>query len=128
MANAYHVETIERITEQMIEEEILNEIEDIESDATGKIESVRDETLEFIEGQKDEMSSFFENAEAKLSEVDSDVESIRRQIIDIAPSKESEIEDNIRVLILENGYELKYHNDGHGNATIAVEEVNGDGE
>lgn len=123
MATTYHVENIERITEQQIEEEVLNETESIRSDAINKIESIKDNAIASIDEQKNDAVSSLEDIKEKLKKIDSDTEDIYQNATTVIKNTENKIEDNIRVLIVENGCGLKYYNDGIGNVIVTIEEV-----
>lgn len=131
MSTAYHVETIERITEQMIEEEISNDIEQIRTDADKRINAIRDEAVKTIKATKDENSTYtaaekrdmilkFGDMRTQLNQIDSDTDAIYQKIVPIASNKEAEIENDIRTMIVNNGFSIDISNDGKGNITAKM--------
>ena len=52
MPTSYYVETIERITEQMLVEEVLAETENIKTDAITQTDRIKDLAIDYIEKQK----------------------------------------------------------------------------
>ena len=131
MSTAYHVETIERITEQMIEEEISNDVEQIRTDADKKINAIRDEAVKTIKATKDENSTYtaaekrdmilkFGDMREQLNQIDSDTDAIYQKIVPIASNKEAEIENDIRTMIVNNGFSIDISNDGKGNITAKM--------
>ena len=101
MATAYHVENIERITEQMIEEEILEETEDIRVDAINNINYVKEQ----------------------LRKLDDEVNVIYQNTAKIADGTANTIEKDIRSMIVEKGYALNFVNDGNGNISATIKVV-----
>lgn len=131
MSTAYHVETIERITEQMIEEEISNDIEQVRTDADKRINAIRDEAVKTIKATKDENSTYtasekrdmilkFGDMRTQLNQIDSDTDAIYQKIVPIASNKEAEIENDIRTMIVNNGFSIDISNDGKGNITAKM--------
>lgn len=131
MSTAYHVETIERITEQMIEEEISNDIEQVRTDADKRINVIRDEAVKTIKATKDENSTYtaaekrdmilkFGDMRTQLNQIDSDTDAIYQKIVPIASNKEAEIENDIRTMIVNNGFSIDISNDGKGNITAKM--------
>lgn len=144
MATAYFVETIERITEQQIEEEILGEVEDIRVDANSQIEQIKQSTINEIEQIKTDGVDTIVNTRDKNSEyiasekrdlilkladtgirkdlkkIDSDTSAIYENITKVAPDTENVIENNIRTMIVNNGFSIDVVNDGNGNVTATM--------
>lgn len=123
MAAAYHVENIERITEQMLEEEVLEEIEDIRVDAINNIGDIKEQSVSFITEQKRDLIIQFSEIRNKLQELDDDTDVIYKNTIKIAGDTENTIEKDIRSMIVEKGYKLVLSNDGHGNVTEVLKVV-----
>lgn len=131
MSTAYYVETIERITEQMIEEEISNDTEQIRTDADEKINAIKDDAVKTIEAtenenstytatEKQDMVSTFDDIRKQLNQIDSDTDAIYQKIVPIASNKEAEIENDIRTMIVNNGFSIDISNDGKGNITAKM--------
>lgn len=123
MATAYHVENIERITEQMLEEEVLEETEDIRVDAINNIGYIKKQGVSFITEQKRDLIIQFSEIRNKLQELDDDTDIIYKNTIKIAGDTENTIEKDIRSMIVEKGYKLVLSNDGHGNVTEVLKVV-----
>lgn len=123
MATAYHVENIERITEQMLEEEVLEETEDIRVDAINNISYIKEQGVSFITEQKRDLIIQFSEIRNKLQELDDDTDIIYKNTIKIAGDTENAIEKDIRSMIVEKGYKLVLSNDGHGNVTEVLKVV-----
>lgn len=144
MATAYFVETIERITEQQIEEEILGEVEDIRVDANSQIEQIkqsaineieqiktdgvdtivnaRDENSEYIASEKRDLILKLADTGIRkdLKQIDSDTSAIYEKITKVAPDTENVIENDIRTMIVNNGFSIDVENDGNGNVTVTM--------
>lgn len=131
MSTAYYVETIERITEQMIEEEISNDTEQIRTDADEKINAIKDDAVKTIETTENENSAYtateeqdmvstFDDIRKRLNQIDSDTDAIYQKIVPIASNKEAEIENDIRTMIVNNGFSIDISNDGKGNITAKM--------
>lgn len=123
MATAYHVDNIERITEQMLEEEVLEETEDIRVDAINNIGYIKKQGVSFITEQKRDLIIQFSEIRNKLQELDDDTDIIYKNTIKIAGDTENTIEKDIRSMIVEKGYKLVLSNDGHGNVTEVLKVV-----
>lgn len=144
MATAYFVETIERITEQQIEEEILGEVDDIRVDANYQIEQIkqsaineieqiktdgvdtivntRDKNSEYISSEKRDLILRLADTGIRkdLKQIDSDTSAIYENITKVAPDTENVIENNIRTMIVNNGFSIDVVNDGNGNVTATM--------
>lgn len=59
--SSYFIENIERITEQMIEQEICEDVEKIRVDANSKINEIKDGSIDFIEKEKVAAEEFIVN-------------------------------------------------------------------
>lgn len=123
MATAYHVENIERITEQMLEEEVLEETEDIRVDAINNIGHIKEQGVSFITEQKRDLIIQFSEIRNKLQELEDDTDVIYKNTIKIAGDTDNTIEKDIRSMIVEKGYKLVLSNDGHGNVTEVLKVV-----
>lgn len=147
MSTAYHVETIERITEQMLTEEVVsdvnkimwdadtqikniktdavNEIEKITPEAVNTINKIEQDALKYISDEKRDMIfTLGENdangnpaARGKLRKIDDDTTAIYNKLLDVAPNTEAKIQQNIRIMINED-YDIELVNDGNGNVTV----------
>lgn len=147
MSTAYHVETIERITEQMLTEEVIsdvnkimwdadtqikniktdavNEIEKITPEAVNTINKIEQDALKYIASEKRDMIFTLGENDAdgnpavrgKLRKIDADTTAIYNKLLDVAPNTEAKIQQNIRIMINED-YDIELVNDGNGNVTI----------
>lgn len=138
MSTAYHVETIERITEQMLTEEVIsdvnkimwdadtqikniktdavNEIEKITPEAVNTINKIEQDALKYISDEKRDMIlTLGENG--KLRKIDADTTAIYNKLLDVAPNTEAKIQQNIRIMINED-YDIELVNDGNGNISV----------
>ena len=147
MSTAYHVETIERITEQMLTEEVIsdvnkimwdadtqikniktdavNEIEKITPEAVNTINKIEQDALKYIASEKRDMIFTLGESDAdgnpavrgKLRKIDADTTAIYNKLLDVAPNTEAKIQQNIRIMINED-YDIELVNDGNGNVTV----------
>lgn len=147
MSTAYHVETIERITEQMLTEEVIsdvnkimwdantqikkiktdavNEIEKITPEAVNTINKIEQDALKHIASEKRDMIFTLGENDAdgnpavmgKLRKIDADTTAIYNKLLDVAPNTEAKIQQNIRIMINED-YDIELVNDGNGNVTV----------
>lgn len=147
MSTAYHVETIERITEQMLTEEVVsdvnkimldadtqiknikteavNEIEKITPEAVNTINKIEQDALKYISDEKRDMIFTLGENDAdgnpavrgKLRKIDADTTAIYNKLLDVAPNTEAKIQQNIRIMINED-YDIELVNDGNGNITV----------
>lgn len=147
MSTAYHVETIERITEQMLTEEVIsdvnkimwdadtqikniktdavNEIEKITPEAVNTINKIEQDALKYISDEKRDMIFTLGENDAdgnpavrgKLRKIDADTTAIYNKLLDVAPNTEAKIQQNIRIMINED-YDIELVNDGNGNVAV----------
>lgn len=147
MSTAYHVETIERITEQMLTEEVIsdvnkimwdadtqikniktdavNEIEKITPEAVNTINKIEQDALKYISDEKRDMILTLGENDAdgnpavrgKLRKIDADTTTIYNKLLDVAPNTEAKIQQNIRIMINED-YDIELVNDGNGNISV----------
>lgn len=147
MSTAYHVETIGRITEQMLTEEVIsdvnkimwdadtqikniktdavNEIEKITPEAVNTINKIEQDALKYISDEKRDMIFTLGENDAdgnpavrgKLRKIDADTTAIYNKLLDVAPNTEAKIQQNIRIMINED-YDIELVNDGNGNVTV----------
>lgn len=148
MSTAYHVETIERITEQMLTEEVIsdvnkimleadtqikkiktdavNEIEKITPEAVDTINKIEQDALKYISDEKRDMIFTLGENDAngnpavrgKLRKIDADTTAIYNKLLDVAPNTEAKIQQNIRIMIVNDGYAIELVNDGNGNVAV----------
>lgn len=109
MADNYFVENIERITEQMIEEEIRDDIEQIRTSANSSIEKTKNEAETYINDKITE-----------LNDIKTAATNIYNDTVNIAGDTIAVIENDIRQMIVDNCYSIKYSNDGSGNVTVTI--------
>lgn len=147
MSTAYHVETIKRITEQMLTEEVIsdvnkimwdadtqikniktdavNEIGKITPEAVNAINKIEQDALKYIASEKRDMVFTLGENDAdgnpavrgKLRKIDADTTAIYNKLLDVAPNTEAKIQQNIRIMINED-YDIELVNDGNGNITV----------
>ena len=147
MSTAYHVETIERITEQMLTEEVIsdvnkimwdadtqikniktdavNEIEKITPEAVNTINKIEQDALKYISDEKRDMIFTLGENDAdgnpavrgKLRKIDADTTAIYNKLLDVAPNTEAKIQQNIIIMINEY-YDIELVNDGNGNISV----------
>lgn len=99
----YYIEEIENITEQVIEQEILNDIGEMRKDLVKN----GDELITTAETYNEEINNIYNNTAS------------------IAENTIKEIENNIKQKIVDKGYAIQITDDGNGNADIAlIMEVN----
>lgn len=148
MSTAYHVETIERITEQMLTEEVIsdvnkimwdadtqvkkiktdavNEIEKITPEAVNTINKIEQDALKYIASEKRDMIFILGENDAngnpavrgKLRKIDADTTAIYNKLLDVTPNTEAKIQQNIRIMIVNDGYAIELVNDGNGNVAV----------
>lgn len=148
MSTAYHVETIERITEQMLTEEVIsdvnkimwdadtqvkkiktdavNEIEKITPEAVNTINKIEQDALKYISDEKRDMIFTLGENDAngnpavrgKLRKIDADTTAIYNKLLDVTPNTEAKIQQNIRIMIVNDGYAIELVNDGNGNVAV----------
>lgn len=148
MSTAYHVETIERITEQMLTEEVVsdvskimwdadtqikkiktdavNDIEKITPEAVNTINKIEQDALKYIASEKRDMIFTLGENDAdgnlavrgKLRKIDTDTAAIYNKLLDVAPNAEVKIQQNIRIMIVNDGYAIELVNDGSGNVAV----------
>lgn len=122
MSTAYHVETIERITEQMLVEEVLDETENIRTDTIEQVDKIKDAAIDYItKQQRDLINKLAETGIRKeLRQIDSDTTAIYNNIQKIVPNTDAKIENTIRNKIVSNGYSISLNNDGSGNVAVVL--------
>lgn len=122
MSTAYHVETIERITEQMLVEEVLDETENIKTDTIEQVDKIKDAAIDYItKQQRDLINKLAETGIRKeLRQIDSDTTAIYNNLQKIVPNTDAKIENTIRNKIVRNGYSISLNNDGSGNVTVGL--------
>nr|DAR55776.1 MAG TPA: hypothetical protein [Caudoviricetes sp.] len=148
MSTAYHVETIERITEQMLTEEVVsdvnkimwdadtqikkiktdavNEIEKITPEAVNTINKIEQDALKYIASEKRDMIFTLGENDAdgnpavsgKLRKIDTDTAAIYNKLLDVATNTEAKIQQNIRIMIVNDSYAIELVNDGSGNIAV----------
>lgn len=122
MSTSYYVETIERITEQMLVEEVLSETEDIKTDAITQTNRIKDLAIDYIERQKQNIDKKLGETGVKkeLDKIDSDTTAIYNNLQNVVPNTDAKIENTIRHKIVENGYSIELSNDGSGNVAVIL--------
>lgn len=122
MSTAYHVETIERITEQMLVEEVLDETENIKTDTIEQVDKIKNAAIDYItKQQRDLINKLAETGIRKeLRQIDSDTTAIYNNLQKIVPNTDAKIENTIRNKIVSNGYSISLNNDGSGNVTVIL--------
>lgn len=122
MSTAYYVETIERITEQMLVEEVLDETENIKTDTIEQVDKIKDAAINYItKQQRDIINKLAETGIRKeLKQIDGDTTAIYNNLQKIVPNTDAKIENTIRNKIVSNGYSISLNNDGSGNVTVIL--------
>lgn len=122
MPTSYYVETIERITEQMMVEEVLADTEDIKTDAISQTDRIKDLAIDYIEKQKQYIDNKLgENGVKKeLNKIYSDTNAIYDNLQEVVPNTDAKIENTIRHKIIDNGYSIELSNDGSGNVAVIL--------
>lgn len=122
MSTAYHVETIKRITEQMLVEEVLDETENIKTDTIEQVDKIKDAAIDYItKQQRDLINKLAETGIGKeLRQIDSDTTAIYNNLQKIVPNTDAKIENTIRNKIVSNGYSISLNNDGSGNIAVIL--------
>lgn len=122
MSTSYYVETIERITEQMLVEEVLAETENIKTDAITQTDRIKDLAIDYIEKQKQYIENKLgENCvEKELNKIYGDTNAIYDNLQEVVPNTDAKIENTIRHKIVENGYSIELSNDGSGNVAVIL--------
>lgn len=122
MSTAYYVETIERITEQMLVEEVLDETENIKIDTIEQVDKIKDAAIDYItKQQRDLINKLAETGIRKeLRQIDSDTTAIYNNLQEIVPNTDAKIENTIRNKIVSNGYSISLNNDGSGNVAVVL--------
>lgn len=122
MSTSYYVETIERITEQMLVEEVLAETENIKTDAIRQTDRIKDLAIDYIEKQRqDIVNKLGENGVKKeLNKIYGDTNAIYDNLQEVVPNTDAKIENTIRHKIVENGYSIELSNDGSGNVAVIL--------
>lgn len=122
MSTAYYVETIERITEQMLVEEVLDETENIKTNTIKQVDKTKDDAINYItKQQRDLINKLAETGIRKeLKQIDSDTTAIYNNLQEIVPNTDAKIENTIRNKIVSNGYSISLNNDGSGNVAVVL--------
>ena len=122
MPTSYYVETIERITEQMLVEEVISETENIKTDAIRQTDRIKDLAIDYIEKQKQDIDKKLgENGvEKELNKIYGDTNAIYDNLQEVVPNTDAKIENTIRHKIVDNGYSIELSNDGSGNVAVIL--------
>ena len=122
MPTSYYVETIERITEQMLVEEVLAETENIKTDAITQTDRIKDLAIDYIEKQKQYIENKLgENGvEKELNKIYGYTNVIYDNLQEVVPNTDAKIENTIRHKIVDNGYSIELSNDGSGNVAVIL--------
>lgn len=122
MPTSYYVETIERITEQMLVEEVLADTENIKTDAITQTDRIKDLAIDYIKKQKQYIENKLgENGvEKELNNIYGDTNAIYDNLQEVVPNTDAKIENTIRHNIIDNGYSIELSNDGSGNVAVIL--------
>lgn len=122
MPTNYYVETIERITEQMLVEEVLAETENIKTDAIRQTDRIKDLAIDYIEKQRQDIVNKLgeKGVKSELDKIDSDTTEIYNNLQNVVPNTDAKIENTIRHKIVDNGYSIELSNDGSGNVAVIL--------
>lgn len=121
-STSYYVETIERITEQMLVEEVIAETESIKTDAIKQTDRIKDSAINYIEKQRQDIVNKLgdKGVKKELYKIDSDTTAIYNNLQKIVPNTDAKIENTIRNKIVSNGYSISFNNDGSGNIAVIL--------
>ena len=102
MPTSYYVETIERITEQMLVEEVLAETENIKTDAITQTDRIKDLAIDYIEKQKQYIENKLgENGvEKELNKIYGDTNVIYDNLQEVVPNTNAHKTQDCRQWIL----------------------------
>lgn len=122
MSTSYYVEAIERITEQMLVEEVIAETDNIKTDAIRQTDRIKDLAIDYIEKQKQYIENKLgENGvEKELNKIYGDTNAIYDNLQEVVPNTDAKIENTIRHKIVDNGYSIELSNDGSGNVAVIL--------
>lgn len=122
MPTNYYVETIERITEQMLVEEVLAETENIKTDAIRQTDRIKDLAIDYIEKQKQDIDKKLgeKGVKKELNKIYGDTKAIYDNLQTVVPNTDAKIENTIRHKIIDNGYSIELSNDGSGNVAVIL--------
>lgn len=135
-------ETLVRITEQLIEKELLEYIEELKTTGKEEITAIKDAANKYIDEAEtsvlsvkddingdihfeegDDVDSVIISAEDKgsLGENYMEAKQIYADTLDIAPTTEAKIEANIRQYMVDSGYSIGISSDdGNGNIVFGL--------
>lgn len=119
-----------------------SELESLEQQGIANCDKTRDEAVYAIEKTRDNFLSYTANEKrdmiftlgdsdangnpaviGKLHKIDSDTNNIYEKIKKVAPDTEAIIENDVRIMIVDNGYSIEIVNDGKGNITTNIGRV-----
>lgn len=122
MPTSYYVETIERITEQMLVEEVLADTENIKTDAITQTDRIKGLAIDYIEKQKQDIDKKLgeKGVKKELNKIYGDTNAIYDNLQEVVPNTDAKIENTIRHKIVENGYSIELSNDGSGNVAVIL--------
>lgn len=119
-----------------------SELESLERQGIANCDKTKDEAISTIEKTRDDFLSYTANEKrdmiftlgendangnpavrGKLRKIDSDTNDIYEKIKKVAPDTETVIENDIRRMIVDNGYSIEIVNDGKGNVTTNIGRV-----
>ena len=119
-----------------------SELESLERQGIANCDKTRDEAISTIEKTRSDFLSYTANEKrdmiftlgendangnpavrGKLRKIDSDTNDIYEKIKKVAPDTETVIENDVRRMIVDNGYSIEIVNDGKGNITTNMGRV-----
>lgn len=119
-----------------------SELESLERQGIANCDKTRDEAISTIEKTRNDFLSYTANEKldmiftlgendvngnpavrGKLRKIDSDTNDIYEKIKKVAPDTETVIENDVRRMIVDNGYSIEIVNDGKGNITTNMGQV-----
>jgi hypothetical protein len=119
-----------------------SELESLEQQGMANCDKTRDEAISAIEKTRNDFVTYTANEKrdmiftlgendangnpavrGKLRKIDSDTNDIYENIKKVAPDTEAVIENDIRRMIVNNGYFIEIVNDGKGNVTTNIGQV-----
>lgn len=149
----YFEETIYRITEQEIEQEIRNDIQNIKKDANdelyvikedavveinkkevyaigedsngGEVNRIKNNSLAYIDQEKTKLAEFGNESKTKAIGIYEDIRSINADTDNIVENTVSKTIYNIKDMIANNGYVVKVFYDDIGDVSLVLEILDG---
>ena len=116
---------------ESLEQQCIANCDKTRDDAIAAIEKTRNDFLFYTANEKRDMIFTLGENDAngnhavigKLHKIDSDTNNIYEKIKKVAPDTEAIIENDVRQMIVDDGYDIEIVNDGKGNITTNIGRV-----